>query len=866
MQAIMDAFLGLVNPAPTLSLSQTSGNLAAAATGSLQLHVDPTDLAPGSYSAILRFTSNDATAPVRNVPVNLEIAPGLDYYQWSSIASPQVANVPFTPTLAAKDLTDSTIASYNGVASVVARGPLSQNVSGTGTSATSVLGGYYPQGRYQAIYTPAEVGGAGTLRALAVNLITVTGLMKDFTIRLKHSSKADYSSSAMWEDASGWTTVYQATWSGSVVGWNNFALQSPFTYDGTRPLMVDISYDNADFVFSDGTAQFTTRSPARVLWGIEYGGPAPTTWSGTSPSSAAASTDLINLRFEKQEVYPTSPSGVTFINGTATGPLSVQSAAPAVTLVAIHPTRGELPLASNSFSVTSLGSLSLSASAGSGVEGSIITATLTASTAPTSDLTVALSSSDNSAFTVPAQVVLPAGQTNVNFDLTLTDDSVLDGTQTATLTALAPAYDGTSLTVEVTDNESTTLSLQVPATMAEASFATATVSIAAPLTRDADVSLSSDAPARLLVPTKVTIPAGTLSANFTATAPDNNTVEPDVSVTIHASISVAPSVNSPLTVSDDEPHTLWLAGMTSFTEGDTPSNFIRVELSADASMPISINLTSGDTTELILPESITIPPGEWYAGVLVTPVDDTLLDGVQEVDITASATGFATETTSIFVRDDEVHHFQISSIPVQQVPQKPFSVSFTAKDIDNNTITNYAGSPTLSALAGGNPLAITPTTVTGFSTGSRTLDLVISAAATDATITLTDPVTGGSGTSNTFNLAPGPATQFTFAEVLTPQIAAVEAPVSVTAADALGNTVSSYTGQPAIQAFIGAGQTNIGSGSSSSGIPFDTSYEDVRSQILYLQSELGAAKVITGFWRSISRLRPVSRCRISPSG
>lgn len=59
-------------------------------------------------------------------------------------------------------------------------------------------------------------------------------------------------------------------------------------------------------------------------------------------------------------------------------------------------------------------------------------------------LTVTLTSSDTSEVTVPASVVIQAGQASANFVITAVDDSLLDGTQTAVITATATdSADGT---------------------------------------------------------------------------------------------------------------------------------------------------------------------------------------------------------------------------------------------------------------------------------------------------------------------------------------------------------------------------------------------------------------------------------------
>lgn len=63
------------NPAdvPWLSLSETSGNVAAHDSGTITATLDPTGLAAGSYAATLCIGSNDPAHPRLVVPVRFEV-------------------------------------------------------------------------------------------------------------------------------------------------------------------------------------------------------------------------------------------------------------------------------------------------------------------------------------------------------------------------------------------------------------------------------------------------------------------------------------------------------------------------------------------------------------------------------------------------------------------------------------------------------------------------------------------------------------------------------------------------------------------------------------------------------------------------
>lgn len=84
---------------------------------------------------------------------------------------------------------------------------------------------------------------------------------------------------------------------------------------------------------------------------------------------------------------------------------------------------------------------------------SAATGTVTVSQAPTTNLTVTLSSLDPTELTVPATVTILANQTTATFAVAAVDDALSDGTQSVVINASASGYTQGSATVSVTDNE-----------------------------------------------------------------------------------------------------------------------------------------------------------------------------------------------------------------------------------------------------------------------------------------------------------------------------------------------------------------------------------------------------------------------------
>ncbi len=93
--------------------------------------------------------------------------------------------------------------------------------------------------------------------------------------------------------------------------------------------------------------------------------------------------------------------------------------------------------------------------------------TVSISAAPAANIAVALSSSDATSLQVPATVTIPAGQTSVNFTMTIVNDGKINGTHPTTITAHVANWNDGAATVNILDNENTNLTISVPAQMTE---------------------------------------------------------------------------------------------------------------------------------------------------------------------------------------------------------------------------------------------------------------------------------------------------------------------------------------------------------------------------------------------------------------
>ena len=148
--------------------------------------------------------------------------------------------------------------------------------------------------------------------------------------------------------------------------------------------------------------------------------------------------------------------------------------------------------------------------------------TITSSAAPANDITVQLLSSDTTGLTVPATVILHAGQTTANFNVTMVDDHVIQGDRPISVTAQMDNWTSGSATLtDLEDDAALTVTLPTSGWEGQTLANAGTVQLGGILPTSLTVSLASSDPTELSVPSTVTIPAGQRTATFNVTLLDN---------------------------------------------------------------------------------------------------------------------------------------------------------------------------------------------------------------------------------------------------------------------------------------------------------------------------------------------------------
>ncbi|MEK0447189.1 MAG: hypothetical protein RLZZ399_2510, partial [Verrucomicrobiota bacterium] len=258
----------------------------------------------------------------------------LDHFGWSISGGTQFSGYGFPARIVAQDVANNTVSGFSGSTSLKIAEAGRTIGTGSVNSSAFPLYTYYHDQRSQCIYLQSEVGGAGTIRSLSLNVSTLPGqTMNGWTIRLRHTDLQSYGTAPEWESAD-WTTVYQSNETISRTGWVTFRFTTPFAYDGVRNLMVDFSFNNNSWTRAGAVLATTTVQPRSIQYFTDSGFGDPLAWAGRNPvPSVSGVLPNVQLGFERAlQVVPTTTA--SFSNGVWDGVITVRGVGTDVALLA----------------------------------------------------------------------------------------------------------------------------------------------------------------------------------------------------------------------------------------------------------------------------------------------------------------------------------------------------------------------------------------------------------------------------------------------------------------------------------------------------------------------------------------------------
>jgi len=170
---------------------------------------------------------------------------------------------------------------------------------GTGTTSTGwPYYTFYHDSRTQMLYTSSEIlsngGAAGNILKIGFNVISAASqTMNGFNIKMQNTTLTSLTTFV----TTGWTTAYTGTYTVPGTGWRYVDLQTPFYWNGTQNLLIEICFDNTSYT-SNSTVNSTSISSMTYHRHVDNGTGCSLTGTNTAtsrPNICITSTPLIGI-------------------------------------------------------------------------------------------------------------------------------------------------------------------------------------------------------------------------------------------------------------------------------------------------------------------------------------------------------------------------------------------------------------------------------------------------------------------------------------------------------------------------------------------------------------------------------------------
>ena len=294
-----------------------------------------------------------------------------------------------------------------------------------------------------------------------------------------------------------------------------------------------------------------------------------------------------------------------------------------------------------------------SASISEGAGGNAATATVSRNSDDSQPLTVTLLVNDGSEASVPVSVVIPAGASSVSFDISAIDDLIVDGTQAVTISAAAAGHIGTSVALNVTDDDVAGFSIIGGGVLTvDESGSTQTFGVvlnAAPLTNVVITITSGDLTEATVAPAMLTFtPANwNLTQLVTLTGVDD-VVDDDaqlstITVSVSSSLSdeafdaIASSTVTALTLDNDTAGITFTPNTGLLIVEGSVSDSVAITLKTQPTANVTFALNNATPDQVTFStSSLTFTPSNWNVPqvVVITGIDNQIAEDGFGVGIT----------------------------------------------------------------------------------------------------------------------------------------------------------------------------------------------------------------------------------------
>jgi len=358
--------------------------------------------------------------------------------------------------------------------------------------------------------------------------------------------------------------------------------------------------------------------------------------------------------------------------------------------------------------------------------------------------------------------------------------------------------------IAVKANPTTSIGVSLPGTINEGTLLLpVTITLPSAPVSDVIVTLTSSASARLSIVSPVTVLAGQTTATTTVSAPNDQFADIGKAVFVTATAAGYTTSYTHSRVLDNEVPVLAVSLPPSVTEGSSSvTGTVSVTPVITASSSTTIFLSSSNTAEATVSSSTTLGIGALSTTFTLSAVNDSRLDGTQNVTITASGLGLTSGTGSIDVLDNETTLLTVTppgtlseggppgvgTVSLSGTRTVPTTVNLQSDDLTEATVTASVIIPAGQTSANFQVFPVDDV----IQDGAQTVTLTV--AATDLT----------NGTAS-FQVLDNDPYDLEISSIPEAQLRNVPFSVTIAAKDESGATLTSFSGMATLTAAAGAG-------------------------------------------------------------
>ncbi len=315
-------------------------------------------------------------------------------------------------------------------------------------------------------------------------------------------------------------------------------------------------------------------------------------------------------------------------------------------------------------------------------EGDKLMLTLSSGLAIPDPVTFYLSTNRSSQWTFPDEVVIEPNQTSATIEVEITDNTIPELNEEASITARSEGMSTGTVTAFIMDDDIPVIELEILTdTVSEGAGPYATWGVihrTANTSCSVKVNLSASSSNSLFFPASVTLDKDATQKQFNIGVVDNAQVDGFRTIEITGAIyisscncSTTPEnggvVKSTLTIVDNDGPSLSVTiNPASLKEGISNAGTMSIFRNTETSIPLEVSLFSNDTSEISLPETITIPAGETTVQLPIDTKDDQIDDGNQMVTLQADASGFSPGMAWVYVTDINKPDLEMTDIELSK--------------------------------------------------------------------------------------------------------------------------------------------------------------------------------------------------------